>query len=1769
MTLSQHEAFSEIESWANNNNFAPELEICYHTLGLNPKLNAIGNLAAEFQHPESQKILTDWSDNLLAHRLTLFTSTLKAVNPTLNASCTIPHAGSARENRQQFEDFKTNTYLLALVTNPLSDTPNTVAYNWRRKLRLWLVLQNAFRVTQYEYRSDAKISIACSFLLIGFADSRWQFIDSLLDKAHRLLAGAEPSFERFTSALRLAADQTKSEGRHTVFLNALIAIASGQRHPAATNSESSSTNGISAFPSFKYEAAIDLSEAAEPQQLLISKSETYFDDSEQALLVTLDPEQSKAQQTLSSGSIFLQSMELSHFLPWSWDKPHPYERQQLSTWIESNLQSSQLEMRVGAAIVNLSVLLARSLARIQKLKISDLIEKEWSINRSFTRFQRQAPRRQSSWQPADNDMERVHRFSNDWLIKVPEQIAFILSSFASSLDETPNTLESLWLTACNETLEVWFKQQARNKFSRLTSRKLGEILAQTAFDHTGDHNLARLVSSHHQSGLPGPTAYATWDIAKIEKGMSLTFDQKAYKPDNMNIIGSLLQPLESLLSEEIANATEKLLDTDQSDVISFHNMFAQYCVVALYAGTGTRDLRDPFETPAHFNLRQRCVFINDKNDSGLHKGRLVPLPDQCANLLEKYFKHIKRLSNVLTKYRAILSKSIQALTHDGNSDMPLFFLLDPELKWHSMSDTAMLDAPLFKFGLPKNLFRHRYSQRLAAAGVDTEIIQGWMGHSERGVGSYSDYSLRCWQSDIEANRDIVNQTFDELDFKLPPLTTRISPTFEATKNNSHYTEPTVFGEKLRIKQRKQRTKQAIKTAKIDIELFLAGRAIDALTAEDINELIRRMLHIENALIHPRAATRMAVLTKHMERTSEVHRRLIRKRVVSLTQEYSQFNAFAPSALSIFPSLRAWAKKTSTENFQARLSKPDALLLGSVLFSIEKRVSYSRLLIDLASGKNYRFIQHKKTYFLEYSEELDRDDYFAGVQRHTVSYKTASLLAFGTNLSRKITLSEKRCTDELTQLLPLLFNQQERQETVTADRLIKRLCDIIDQINLVDFPGLIAGVLSGRTPSCSLPITDWLRVTENILVESPNATTASIQTDLPLNFQSMLRHRPGYKAEHSKIELQQNAKEFFRKITLALATYTKYDAKRVAVRIDKLCDEHEGKVSTSILLVGKWISYIINRGQGRGDNFRALASNSVKTYFSSLTVPFSGLAYDIDLLSLDTSEITELYEEMLEFKRLTSTRVGFLGDRLVAFHRWGKTMGLATPKWADWHIKDDHRSVSAGLITDAEYLESLAILDQQNTAHHDEALMMSFVLIIAYRFGLRAKEAICLRRNDWCEVDDKIWLLIRNNAMRTLKRNSSRRVVPLLFQLEQHETIIIERIFARYAAIAGSNKTAPILCELINDTVELTQFAGSISKGIALALRAVTQNPQLNLHHCRHSFYNRVAPALFGADDVISRKMTASLNTEQLRKIVLGEQHAISRRSGMGAARLMGHSRTTTGTKSYNHFVLEWADQLTPVHSARRLSLEGALDTKTLKTLSRDATSSLDVMPSFQPPSLANLLKSTRLASLGYTFERAGELLQLHPEHIQTLKNAMLNGTAHMRVKSRKKHGQNLDWVECRNAPLAVIQSLNASAWERLITLAKKHPVVSAENPIPKLSEAVSLLGRNRHAFISHEEHAELLTVVMEIFNMKPSHFKAIESQKNHESNQILKKHGFTAASGTNQRLDSHQTYFRDRRYYEQPPAGVIFQRNAKGCIRNSIEFAVAYLATAAYLDIEG
>ncbi|PPK50395.1 hypothetical protein [Marinobacter persicus] len=1303
MTVRLGERFEYLCRWAINESLEYPVELCYYTLNLNPKIVGIPNLIEEASFPESIQILQQWSDNQFARDLLELSRAFHSNDELSKQYQPLSHQGSAKRTVRRYGPKSNNIYLLTMLIHPLSRCEEGRAFRLRRAIRLWLVLQAVERVVRYQNVADSNIAGAASFLILDERDQKWALIDRFLSIADSQLQNRSGNYLQFTSAVKNATQRVRSEakGRSSHFLNCIQAIAEGHNKPVGLKTGS--------VPDLQYlrqhyaprtsDVTFELDDAR--FEILVAPSEG-DEDSGDSLLVEVDPTDTAGEQTLSSKSVLIQNIELAHYLPWSWSRLLPPEIAGIDEWIAKQLEAPELTDKLAGAYVWIALTLSRTLAFVERITIGDNHIDEWSLVEDFKLLKRAAPRRHSGWRPDEQTQHLVHPVDEVLEFEVPTFIQSVLLRASKSSETFPSTLGQLWANYQEISSEQWFNRCDDKLLGRIKSGMLANRTPQRVFNDTADSRFARLLTSHPKSALPGACSYDSWDVKAIEKGLGLTIHDRENRASNLNFIGSRLVPFESLLVEEVHSATRKLNLAREKNFSAYHNALAQYVVMALYAATGARPLRDPFESSAFFNLEVGCVYINDKTDDELHAGRLVPLPEKARVIVREYREHLLALSASIRKHRSELADSLDAMASGKAAKMPFFFLLDRQVKWHSMADADQLEGALFEWALPDNLFRHRYAQQLSSAGINAELIEGWMGHSERGVGTYGDFSARCWSADAAESLDTLNAIFEKLGFQIPPNSGgETPPLLSLAANESRYREPTVFGLKYRARRRKIRVQKAIREARDEIDLFLDNRGIDELQADELRQLINQMLSRSDQMPHPQASLRYRVLAKIVNRSSLEPGSKFTKRLTRLQQEQTHLSETVAQSLALFPAMQRWADEVRSRVQKSDLTKSKALVVGCLLFAVEKRIGYRRLLQDISQGRHCRIVQHGKQIYLEYSETLIPSDFQAPVQRHKVSYKTGSLLAYGLELARHVAESSLDDVKEVAALLEL--HQEHHGSAITSvSEILHWVSGIIDQCNLVQLPGMVAGALSGRVPPTSFSWSDGLRLTERKFVKRPDDDKSHVMAE---NVDASIK--PGMRFERDKCRLQKQAASFKDSIYECLKAYepTKRKAEQTARTIEKQCHENRNALSSAMLLIGYWIVDLTRGGKGKkGQVFKPYAQSSLKDYWSALSGPFAELAYSVDFVALDSDELTELCAGMLEYKRESSRNNRYFGERLVHFFRWAQRFGVMNPDWSELDIDIEERTVSPGLISLDDYRATQSCIADDSGLSLDQRLI---------------------------------------------------------------------------------------------------------------------------------------------------------------------------------------------------------------------------------------------------------------------------------------------------------------------------------------------------------------------------------------------------------------------------------------------------------------------------------
>ncbi|NMT63484.1 site-specific integrase [Marinobacter orientalis] len=1780
MTVRLGKSFEHLCRRAVDQGLEYPLELSYYILNLTPKIVGIPNLIEEASFPESTSILEHWSDCVFAGELSRLANAFQADHPLKQHP--LSHQGSAKSTTRRYQPKINNTFLLNLLIHPLSPCDDEEVFSLRRAIRLWLVLQSADRVVRYQNTADAHIAGAASFLMLDERDEKWDLIDRILHSVKTQLQNRSGNYLQFTNAIKNATKRVRPKtkarsGRQ--FLNNLQSIAEG--HNRALEIRLGSVTNIRhlgwQYAPIESKATFEFDGSRFEVLPAPSDGDESGNDS---LLVEVDPTDTPAEQAISSRSVLIQSVELAHYLPWSWNRLAPPEIQAVDQWVARKFIVPELSERLGGAFVWLALKLSRTLAFVERISIGDISSDEWSFAKDFNLLRRAAPRKHSGWKPDEITRNLVHPVDEVLELEVPGFIRSVLLQATEGSEIGASTLGQLWASYHKVSSEQWFNRCSESLMARTKSGMLANRAPQCVFDDTADSRFARLLASHPSSALPGACSYGSWDVKAIEKGLGLSVQNRDNKASDLNLIGSRLVPFESVLMEEVQSAIRKLNLAREKSFSSYHNALAQYVVMALYAATGARPLRDPFESPAFFNLDAGCVYVIDKTDDELHVGRLIPLPEKARALVRVYRNHLLAFSRSVLEHRPELASSLETMANGNAASMPFFFLLDRQLKWHSMAEAEQLDGSLFEWTLPSNLFRHRYAQQLSNRGIDAELIEAWMGHSERGVGTYGDFSPRCWSADAAESMDSLNAVFERLEFEIPSDSNTRPPPLLSVPAGGGYREPSVFGLKQRARLRKARLRKAIREAQEDIDLFLDERSIDELQPDELKQLINQMLLRPDKMPHPQASIRYRILAKVVERSSLDANQKFRKRIIALRQEQSQLSGKVAQSLALFPVIQKWADEARSAVQKSGLTKSKALVVGCLLLAVEKRISYKRLLQDVSQGQHCRIVQHGRQIYLEYSETLTPSNFRAPVQRHEISYKTASLLAYGLELTSKVAEPSVESIQEMAALAEL--HREHHGTTISrVSEIIHWISDIVDQCNLVHLPGMVAGALSGRVPPTSASWSDTLRLTEQTFVKRPDDNQNLTDE------QTKIRIKPGIRLELDKLRLQQQAVIFKDAVYGALKQYeqTSRKAEQTARIIEKLCHENRNTLSSAMLLLGYWMVDLIHAGKGKkGQALKPYAESSLRDYWSAVSGPFAGLAYSVDLVALDEDDLTELCAGMLDYKRQSSKSNRYFGERLIHFFRWAQQFGVIGPDWSELDIDTQERTVSPGLISLDDYRTTQSCIAQDQGLSRDQKLMMGFMLLCSYRFGLRAWEALALQRRDWQEQSGMLWVLVQNNQYRKLKSASSRRVVPLLSKLDESERQLIEQLLGRYESICGNQTNRPILCELQDKKQPgLAEQSANLSAGLIVAIRAMTQNQDLVLHHLRHTFFNRIAAVLLNLESPTAQALTEDLDGPAVRQCVLGSNTACSRRVAMALARLMGHRSPRTGLLNYFHLLTEWADFLTPVASDRIRRLKNASNIDQWPNAPQPAAPPLPAEMDYPELTLERMFQAARLASLGHTFERAGALVELHPSVVKRMEKVLAEANKRQTFKLSLPGGKE-QWVEGSEVANALLSFITPSAWQRVLKHARqiRHSDVESIKTV-KLPELPILISRRRHVVLDEKSHARFIRQFVIRYAIPDSQLTVVARFDDPDMIRLMINAGFAVqsekyiavAEKENQRSRKTKPWTVEKHFLHGFPiitrrrsrygfGEIILQQSSTGVLRNGHELAVALLIFGVY-----
>lgn len=1676
------------------------------TVRLNPDWNKILELSAKYNISSNLFILIDVT--LTHHKVSSLGSVLKAistsnanhylgewskVNPSalflyqlssvvlqnsaiLNVYLPLPEESAALQLHGQLDTH----FLLAMLLERIP--PGTsLEREWFEILRIWLLVQAiqrgqdgnvqdqlikkvAEQIRLGGDKNDGRFSLM--FKLKSYADDFSALNSQLIQKSERLVKSKElkHSYVGFLKSLSRVARGERSQKQVAGLPDALYQ--KSDSHPSRIND--------------------NLAEImVAPWELIEDPGDDFIithgnDDDVNFFSHTNDNSESLSLQSLRTGSVILYSVEDSQHLPWSWDRPNPEEIVLLESEVSRLLLSANAHDRLLGAFVWLAMNTGRSLRRAMEIKISSEISEEWSLDPNLKELRRLPPIRKSSWIPK-NDVERnwVRPVVAQNRMLLPERVTDVLRTQYLAL---PNAtlLWQLWDASWPNNPESHFKFVLEKTLPRVLPGMLRGVLPLQLYLKTQDETFSKISASHPSTGLPAACAYANWTtIDYIPTDIpGLDIDENSKDLIEPIIFGSRLDIIEERLVAAIKEATQIYHEKSmRASLVEKHNYTTAYNIMMLFAATGARAINDPFESVLHFDFERHFVYIDDKSNDSERNARLVPLPLSLSRHLQKnYIGHLKLLARVLSESNPTLSCEIDAMANGQSTGrMPFFFMLqdDEGINWQSVTSSSIQSLELLDCPLPANLFRQRLAKQLRRRGLEDEIIEGVFGHGDAGSESYSDYSTRIWADDADIARRALTASFEALPFVMSSVDL-MGVNLPSSSSKNDMRSPVHFGQGAREQARRQRLINTIKLAKAEIDLFLNTRELAQLEINEIDHLTELMLFHDNKLPRRNGYLRYEYLIRRIEKVWQQKGKqiLIKKRYVA-PRPSSPFNQYAPQADSIYSRAQQVLKNITATNPVSRLTSFECAMLASILLMIEGHLADFKILKKVSDGKNFRLVTLAGKFYVEFCREELINVGNTPVRRMQVSIYCAYLLAKVRASKKSINAEKKIFPIFLKPLAELLAGLQEN-EIVNNEQLLTILVKVVDQHNVMHFSGVLAGYLSGRLESTSLGWRDWIRIANGRSVQIPDQFIIGYEGDESSGLLQKIDFQ-GVDYEEGKgvaLDVLQNTRDFFKKLRDCFVDYGVPGSNGPVSRqslvglINHELDQMRCKIASGPLLLGYWIKHLVISGR-KNEHYYAISS--IERYLSALSPRFTDLAYQSELMAMDGDEITDLYENIILSTKLLSRT--YVGDRLRQFHAFARRHGVEDPDWDEISFEKLSGLVSPGVITNDEYHSALQVLLKTNLMVEFSGISLAMLLFMTYRFGLRGKEALGMLRSEWNQYGEMIVLQVSSNRIRKLKTRSSRRQVPLLFSLLNIEHELMQRYFAHLDSIFGSDINKPMF---ERDRRPLTNADMKAIRSCVIAmLKTVTGNPEITLHHARHTAANRVALGVFGLKlDLWKGRAFSQLKDAEV--LLLGTE-GNTRRAAWATARYLGHAGRDTQFRSYLHFMSNWADSLyIPIeNTSTNINPNPELIIR-LDDFAEITNPSTGLLRQISPPNLKttplNIIKLLHLMAIGKSSSDAALLLQLDQEVAKTLQRILDSVALNLKLKQ-----------DSRGAGMAFLKMIKKPGWDRLIehfseidNTTKPKNLKRKKSCNLSIKEIAAMVGASRQILLCNKDHFRLV-----------------------------------------------------------------------------------------------
>jgi integrase len=355
---------------------------------------------------------------------------------------------------------------------------------------------------------------------------------------------------------------------------------------------------------------------------------------------------------------------------------------------------------------------------------------------------------------------------------------------------------------------------------------------------------------------------------------------------------------------------------------------------------------------------------------------------------------------------------------------------------------------------------------------------------------------------------------------------------------------------------------------------------------------------------------------------------------------------------------------------------------------------------------------------------------------------------------------------------------------------------------------------------------------------------------------------------------------------------------------------QAKDSIALTYLG-WLDSMLS---GQSATREALTLAKIRQRFDVTAPRLLAMLGDDDPAKLDTPTLEDYYAEMTSDAD-PAIPIRDLANGLRDFHIYLVRRFKKAHISKESEVLGDEASllpVDANLPTYDEYLAAQAWLDKQlaNGWKEEDISVCKLVMMLAFKSGMRRMEIFGLRLED-IHTHKRLIALLRPHAKRRLKTSNSRRTVPLFALLSLQEQRFLRDWITRRKKeqrfdLSDAGQTRFLFPEF--DADNMLSWVDRMCDRICQAIRAVTNDRKLFLHHFRHAFGTWTYLRLRAPDlPMLARhfeKMPATVKMLQsgrrLRILLLERAAAPTRAYAFAVARLLGHSSPAVSMGHYIH-----------------------------------------------------------------------------------------------------------------------------------------------------------------------------------------------------------------------------------------------------------------------------